>query len=177
MCWRNGCDERGAVTKREDKFWERPLASLSTEEWEALCDGCGRCCLHKVEDEDTGRIYHTNVACRLLDLTSARCKDYRHRKAQVPDCVRLTQGNISAVPWLPATCAYRLRADGQPLPQWHYLVCGDRDAVHQAGVSVAGRAISETIAGPIEQHIIDADWSGEWVAERAGAESPESDNA
>ena len=109
-------------------FWERPLASLNRAEWEALCDGCGKCCLHKVEDEDTGAIYQTNVACKLLDLNTARCADYANRRAQVPDCVRLTARIVDDVPWLPATCAYRLRAEGKPLPDWHYLVCGDRDA-------------------------------------------------
>jgi uncharacterized cysteine cluster protein YcgN (CxxCxxCC family) len=99
-----------------DRFWEKPVETLTRDEWEALCDGCGKCCLHKLEDEDTGAVYHTNVACRLLDLSTARCADYRHRKAMVPDCLRLTPRIVAEVPWLPATCAYRLRADGLPLP-------------------------------------------------------------
>ncbi|MGH6786563.1 MAG: YcgN family cysteine cluster protein [Novosphingobium sp.] len=135
-------------------FWERPLATLSRPEWEALCDGCGQCCLHKVEDEDTGAIYRTNVACRLLDLQTARCCDYKHRKALVPDCLRLTPDTLAAADWLPETCAYKRRAAGLALPEWHYLVCGDREAVHRAGASVRGKAVSETIAGPIEQHIV-----------------------
>jgi len=139
------------------RFWERPLAALNAAEWEALCDGCGKCCLHKVEDEDTGRIYHTNVACRLLDQATARCTDYRRRKAMVPDCVAITARNVGAIRWLPETCAYRLRAAGRPLPEWHYLVCGDREAVHRAGASMVGRAISEVHAGPIEQHIVDGE--------------------
>lgn len=139
-------------------FWERPLESLSRSEWEALCDGCGQCCLHKVEDEDTGEIYRTNVACKLLDLDTARCSDYRHRRAYVPDCLRLTPRNAASLDWLPETCAYRLRADGEPLPDWHYLICGDRDAVHLAGVSVIGKVVSETEAGPLEHHIV---WQGE----------------
>ncbi len=136
------------------RFWERPIESLNRAEWEALCDGCGKCCLHKVEDEDTGDIYPTNVACRLLDIPSGRCSDYRHRKRQVPDCVQLTPRLALTLPWLPDSCAYRLRAEALPLPEWHYLLSGDPEAVHKAGASVRGRAISETIAGPLEQHVI-----------------------
>jgi uncharacterized cysteine cluster protein YcgN (CxxCxxCC family) len=139
----------------EPRFWDKPIETLTRAQWEALCDGCGQCCLHKLEDEDTGRILATNVACRLLDLKTARCADYRHRKAMVPDCLRLTPRLAAAVSWLPATCAYRLRADGQPLPEWHYLECGDRAAVVRAGVSVVGRAISEVIAGPLEEHVLE----------------------
>ena len=145
----------------EPRFWDRPVETLSRAQWEALCDGCGQCCLHKLEDEDTGEVLHTNVACRLLDLGTARCGDYRHRKALVPDCLRLTPRLALEVAWLPATCAYRLRADGDPLPAWHYLECGDRDAVRRAGVSVIGRVISEVHAGPIEEHIVE---SGEYEA-------------
>jgi len=136
------------------RFWERPLASLDKAEWEALCDGCGQCCLHKVEDADTGEIYHTNVACKLLDLKTARCSDYADRRRSVPDCLRLTQRNAGSLGWLPETCAYRLRAEDRPLPDWHYLLSGDRDAVHRAGVSVVGKVVSETLAGPLEQHIV-----------------------
>lgn len=136
-------------------FWEKPLASLDRAQWEALCDGCGKCCLHKVEDEDTGRIYPTNVACRLLDTRTARCADYRHRRALVPDCLRLAQGNVHAIAWLPSTCAYRLRADGLPLPDWHHLRTGSLAAMHAGGHSVIGRVISEVHAGPIENHIIE----------------------
>jgi uncharacterized cysteine cluster protein YcgN (CxxCxxCC family) len=144
----------GQVTAESD-FWERPLDHLTREQWEALCDGCGQCCLHKIEDADTGEIFRTNVACKLLDLKTARCSDYRHRRAFVPDCLRLTLRNAASLDWLPPTCAYRLRADGEPLPDWHYLVCGDRDAVHRAGVSVVGKVVSETEAGPLEHHIVE----------------------
>jgi uncharacterized cysteine cluster protein YcgN (CxxCxxCC family) len=139
-----------------ERFWELPLAELDREEWEALCDGCGRCCLHKIEDEDTGAIEHTNVACKLLDCKTAQCRDYRNRKAFVPDCLRLTLKIVNEVPWLPPTCAYRLRAGGKPLKDWHYLVSGDRVSVVAAGISVAGRVVSETVAGPLEHHI--AEW-------------------
>lgn len=136
-----------------DRFWERPLAGLDQAEWEALCDGCGRCCLHKIEDEDTGEVAETNVACTLLDTRSAHCRDYSHRKSFVPDCLRLTLKIVDSVEWLPATCAYRRRAAGEPLPDWHYLLTGDREGVIRAGVSVAGRVISEDVAGPLEHHI------------------------
>lgn len=154
----------------QDRFWERPVETLSREQWEALCDGCGKCCLHKLEDEDTGAFYGTNVACKLLDLKTAQCSDYRNRHHYVPDCVRLTPRLALDLPWLPDSCAYRLRAAGDPLPDWHYLLTGSRDSVHQAGASVIGKAISETIAGPLEQHVIlpegmmiasDEDWDEE----------------
>ncbi|MEB3415924.1 YcgN family cysteine cluster protein [Alteriqipengyuania sp. WL0013] len=138
-----------------DRFWQLELAELSRAEWEALCDGCGRCCLHKVEDADTGRIYDTNVACKLLDTATGLCSDYRQRKARVPDCLRLTAGNVDDLPWLPQTCAYRRRARGEDLPDWHYLLSGDRDAVRKAGVSVHNRVISETDAGALEHHMVD----------------------
>jgi len=137
------------------RFWELPLGDLSRTEWEALCDGCGRCCLHKVEDADSGEISDTNVACKLLDTGTARCTDYKNRKAFVPDCLRLTLRLVKQVPWLPESCAYRRRAEGKPLPGWHYLVSGDREGVVRAGVSVIGRAISETEAGPLEHHLVE----------------------
>jgi uncharacterized cysteine cluster protein YcgN (CxxCxxCC family) len=142
-----------------ERFWELPLKELDRQEWEALCDGCGRCCLHKLEDADSGAIEDTNVACKLLDIQTARCSDYRNRRAFVPDCMRLTLKVVEQVNWLPATCAYRLRAEGKPLKDWHYLVSGDRNAVIHAGVSVSGRVVSETEAGPLEHHIVD------WAAE------------
>jgi len=138
-----------------EQFWELPLAQLTRAEWEALCDGCGRCCLHKIEDADTGMIADTNVACKLLDTATAACSDYRNRKAFVPDCLRLTLSIVEDVPWLPTTCAYRLRAEGRALPSWHYLISGDRDAVKRAGVSVADRVVSELEAGPLEHHIVE----------------------
>ncbi len=135
-------------------FWEKPIESLNREQWEALCDGCGQCCRHKVEDEDTGRVWPTNVGCQLLDLHTGSCSDYKHRRRQVPDCVQLTPKLAHKLPWLPATCAYRLRAEDKPLPEWHYLISGDREAVHRAGASIRGKLISEDLAGPIENHIV-----------------------
>lgn len=140
-----------------ERFWELPLGQLTRAEWEALCDGCGRCCLHKIEDADAGEIEDTNVACKLLDTKTAQCTDYRNRKAFVPDCLRLTLRIVGEVSWLPDTCAYRRRSADQPLPEWHYLLTGDREDVKRAGVSVAGRVVSETDAGPLEHHIVDWD--------------------
>jgi uncharacterized cysteine cluster protein YcgN (CxxCxxCC family) len=138
-----------------DKYWEKPLKDLSRAEWESLCDGCGKCCLHKIEDELTGKVYGTNVACKLLDRHSCRCSNYRERKAFVPDCVRLTADLAGKLSWLPSTCAYRLRSEGEPLPEWHHLVSGDPESVHKAGISVRGWTISEAEAGDLEHHLID----------------------
>lgn len=132
-------------------FWTRKtLAQMSPEEWESLCDGCGLCCLQKLEDEEDGAVYFTDVACKLLDLESCRCSDYPSRREHVPDCVSLDARSVERIGWLPHTCAYRLLAEGKPLRRWHHLVCGDREAVHAAGISRAGRMISETKLGPEE---------------------------
>jgi uncharacterized cysteine cluster protein YcgN (CxxCxxCC family) len=121
----------------------RGLLDLDPEAWESLCDGCGRCCLRKLEDEDTGAIAYTDVACRLLDRHSCRCRDYDHRLERVPDCVELRPDSLDALEWMPTTCAYRLVASGQPLPDWHHLRSGSRETVHAAGISVRGRCVSE----------------------------------
>jgi len=136
-------------------FWELPLEALDRAEWEALCDGCGKCCLHKAEDADTGEIHPTNIACRLLDRENARCMSYRTRRAFVPDCVRLTRSNVGRIGWLPSTCAYRLRAAGRPLFDWHHLLSGDPESVHRAGMSVRGWTVAEAEAGAIEHHLTD----------------------
>lgn len=127
---------------------------MSAAAWESLCDGCGRCCLHKLEDEDTGEIAHTNVACRLLNLGTCRCKDYANRKDHVPDCVQLTPRAVADLSWLPSTCAYRLLSEGKSLPWWHPLVSGDPGTVHAAGISVRGRCVAENRAGPLDHHIV-----------------------
>ena len=136
-------------------FWEKPLTALDRGEWEALCDGCGRCCVHKLEDEETGLLYATNVACRLLDRRHGRCTDYAHRKSRVADCVMLGKDNLAALDWLPDSCAYRLRAHDKPLPDWHYLISGSRETVHEAGQSTRGWTISEDDAGDLEDHLVD----------------------
>jgi uncharacterized cysteine cluster protein YcgN (CxxCxxCC family) len=139
-------------------FWKaKPLDALSKAEWESLCDGCAKCCLHKLEDTDTGEIAQTNVACRLLDIGSCRCANYPQRSRYVPDCVILTPKNVGALKWMPKTCAYRLLAEGKDLFPWHPLVSGDPESVHRAGISVRGRAISERRAGPLEDHIVDGE--------------------
>lgn len=136
-------------------FWEQPLATLDRGEWEALCDGCARCCVHKLEDEETGLLYATNVACRLLDRKSGQCLDYANRKKLVADCVQFDRRNLDSLDWLPETCAYRLRANGKPLPQWHYLISGSRETVHEAGQSTRGWTVSEDDAGELEWHVVD----------------------
>ena len=125
-------------------FWEKPLDALDAKEWEALCDGCGKCCLNKLEDEDTGAVVLTRVACRLLVDDTCRCAHYENRKQFVPDCIQLTAKTIQDhMYWLPATCAYRLRFEGRPLPDWHPLITGDPESVHAAGISVRGMTYSE----------------------------------
>ena len=125
-------------------FWELPLKQLRRDEWEALCDGCGKCCLNKIEYEDTGELAFTRVACRLLDGETCSCASYENRHQLVPECIVLTPQMLDEISWwLPATCAYRLRAEGKPLPEWHYLISGDRDSVHRAGASVRGWTVSE----------------------------------
>ena len=136
-------------------FWEKPLQALDRGEWEALCDGCGRCCIHKLEDEDTGELYPTNVACELLDRRNGRCSDYAHRKQRVSDCVVLNRDRLGELDWLPETCAYRLRAADKPLPEWHYLISGSRESVHEAGQSTRGWTVSEVDAGDLEWHVVD----------------------
>ena len=140
-------------------FWKtKTLAEMTPEEWESLCDGCGRCCLHKLRDDDTGEIAWTNVACRLLDTKTCQCSDYASRRRRVPDCVRLTPEGLAEIDWLPPSCAYRRIEEGRGLAWWHPLVSGNPATVHEAGVSVSGRAIDERIAGNLEYHL--ADWPG-----------------
>jgi len=152
---KGGLVQRARAAKAELPYWKRKtLAEMTPAEWEALCDGCGKCCLNKLEYEDTGVIEQTNVACKLLDTHSCRCRDYANRKKQVPDCIQLTPRKIAAMDWLPSTCGYRLVAAGKDLYWWHPLISGDAETVHRAGISARGRVISETEAGPLDQHIV-----------------------
>lgn len=125
------------------EFWkEKPLTDLTPAEWESLCDGCAKCCIIKFEDEDTGRIYHTNVVCELLDIYHCKCTRYTERSVLVPTCLTLNADLIQELKWMPDTCAYRLLAEGKDLPAWHPLVSGDPKTVHTAGVSVRGKVVS-----------------------------------
>ena len=145
-------------TPDEQPFWQRKsLTQMSAAEWESLCDSCGKCCLNKLEDWDTGAIHNTKVACRLLDGDTCRCRDYANRFDEVPECVQLDPKSAGTLPWLPPTCAYRLVAEGRPLPDWHHLVCGDPNAVHRAGMSVRGRTVSEEGLEPEdwEEHVVE----------------------
>jgi uncharacterized cysteine cluster protein YcgN (CxxCxxCC family) len=146
------------MTTSDAPFWKtKSLEQMTDSEWESLCDGCGRCCLSKLEEEDTGEIFFTHVGCRLLDGTTCRCRDYDNRSAQVEDCVRLTPQNVREITWLPPTCGYRLVADGRDLYWWHPLVSGDPDTVHSAGISVRGRVQASEADVPdseLEDHIV-----------------------
>ena len=127
-----------------DQFWKRKsLAEMTADEWESLCDGCGMCCMLKVQDEDTGDVFYTDVACRLFDIDTCRCTDYAKRAKIVTDCLVLTPDEKEAYEWLPDSCAYRRLANGQDLPGWHPLVTGRPESVHEAGISMRGKAVSE----------------------------------
>ena len=136
-------------------FWRtKSLAEMTTEEWESFCDNCGQCCLHKLEDEDTGEIAFTRVVCDLIDLKTCRCTDYTERTRRVPECLDLKQHDFSEYRWLPATCAYRLLSDGEDLPTWHPLISGSKGSVRKAGMSVSAYAIKEAEVDDMEDHII-----------------------
>jgi uncharacterized cysteine cluster protein YcgN (CxxCxxCC family) len=163
---------RGDKGSPERPFWEKRLEDLTHREWEALCDGCGRCCLAKLEDEDTGEIYYTDIVCTLFDTATCRCADYANRREKVPDCITLSMKNVRALGWLPPTCAYKLRAEGKPLAWWHPLVSGSPDTVHEAGISVLGRA------GPSEDDVALEDYPDhivQWPAKFPKSGKPKSD--
>ncbi len=145
-------------------FWkQKSLKEMTNPEWESLCDGCGRCCLNKLQEEGSDRTLYTDVGCKLLDGESCRCRDYDNRQAKVKDCVSLTPRNLSRIVWLPPTCAYRLLADGRDLYWWHPLVSGDPETVHQAGVSVRGKVGASEVDVPDEDlvdHIVS--WPLRW---------------
>ena len=142
----------------QDKFWERKtLSEMSPEEWESLCDGCARCCLYKLEDEDTGEFFYTNVVCRYLETGSCRCQVYERRTELMPTCLALNVRLAAELKWMPASCAYRLLAEGKPLPGWHPLVSGNPESIHEAGISVRGFTIAEADVDMdhLEDYIVD----------------------
>ncbi|ATJ89608.1 hypothetical protein HK16_15045 [Acetobacter senegalensis] len=141
-------------------FWETtPLQDMTTAQWESLCDGCGRCCLHKLRDEETDEIHYTSVACRLLDVSTCRCTDYVQRHRKVQDCITLTPEMVAGLDWLPPDCAYRRLSEGRSLPLWHPLLTGTAETVLESGASAAGRCISERKAGDLEDYLVT--WPGE----------------
>lgn len=157
-------------------FWKRKrLDQMTRAEWESLCDGCGRCCLHKLRHEEDDSLSFTNVACRLLDLDTCRCSQYATRRRRVPDCVQLTPEALTEIDWLPPSCAYRRLAEGRDLAWWHPLVSGDAGTVHAAGISVRGRAISEKQAGPLDHHVVE--WPGQTPRPRRPKPHPEPERA
>jgi len=144
------------MSSPSDPFWKKKsLTEMTTQEWESLCDGCAKCCLYRLEDEDTHEVYFTNVHCRLLDTENGRCTDYDNRSNRVPDCITITPAVLEDPYWLPQTCAYRLIAEGHDLPAWHPLLTGDTQTVVHAGHRVCNRTICEDDADELENHLVD----------------------
>jgi len=150
------------LSSQSEAFWKtKNMAELSRKEWESLCDGCGKCCCIRLEDEDTGAIYITDVACKLFDSGLCQCSDYPNRSKLVPDCVTLTPNNVEQLHWMPQTCAYRLVANGEDLPDYHHLVSGSRETIHSAGMSVQEAVYSETDINPDDVPSRIVIWPGE----------------
>jgi len=137
-------------------FWEtKSLNQMTKVEWESLCDGCGKCCLHKLEDIDTGEISVSNVSCSFLDQTSCKCKDYKNRNENVPDCIQLDLKNLKKLDWLPSTCAYRLIDEGESLHDWHHLISGSSETIHERGMSVRDCSVNESSLKNVEEYILE----------------------
>lgn len=148
-------------TKKTPYWKTKNLAEMSKSEWEDICDGCGKCCCIRLEDEDTAAIYITDVVCHLFDKKDCRCSDYANRSKKVPDCVTLTPDNVASLTWMPKTCAYRLLSEGQDLPPYHHLITGSRNSIHEAGMSVQHAVISETLIAEDELPRRLVIWAGE----------------
>lgn len=145
-----------------DNFWEKKtLSQMSQNEWESLCDGCGKCCLNKIIDDETEELHFTNVACHLLHTKTCQCRKYEKRLKLVPDCVKVSLDDIDQFHWLPASCAYKLLAEEKPIPEWHPLITGSQSKMHQGGHSIRGKIISETQIAPENL----ADYIAIWPAE------------
>ncbi|WP_163931188.1 YcgN family cysteine cluster protein [Paraferrimonas sp. SM1919] len=143
------------VKKTTEKFWEhKTLAQMNPQEWEALCDGCGKCCLHKVIDDETEELYYTEVGCKLLDCRNGNCSNYPQRFEFVPDCTKITLDNIDSLTWLPKSCAYVRINEGRGLASWHPLIAGDKRKMHKKHISVQDKAIDERQAGELQDHIV-----------------------
>jgi uncharacterized protein len=155
-------------------FWRaKKMSEMAAAEWESLCDGCGRCCLNKLIDEDTNATVFTDVGCKLLDGDTCRCRDYKNRQKKVSDCVKLSWRNVKRLTWLPPTCGYRLVAEGRDLPWWHPLVSGTAETVHEAGISVRGRVSASEADVPdekLEEYIVS--WPGKWPKGARGRVAP-----
>ncbi|QTA85921.1 YcgN family cysteine cluster protein [Desulfonema magnum] len=146
------------MSEFQEPFWKtKSLSQMTHEEWESLCDGCGLCCLRKLEDMDTGEVFYTDVACFLLDIKKCRCKSYQNRTLLVPTCMILEPAKVKEIRWLPKTCAYRLLAEGKELPWWHPLRSGSDQTVHEAGISIRDKVISEKYVHPeqLTDHIVE----------------------
>lgn len=140
----------------ERPWWEsKSLHEMSREEWEDICDHCGKCCLHKLEDEEDGTIYYTDIACSLVDPASCYCTDYQNRQIRVPDCLRLTIDNLDQIQWMPPSCSYRVLKEGRSLPKWHHLITGDKNSIHIMGKSIKGRYIDESKVTDYEEHVVE----------------------
>lgn len=164
-----GSRARTKNSSGQKPFWETTSPeTLTASQWEALCDRCGRCCLEKLTNRRNGKVYYTSIACVLLDTASCQCRDYRHRRRKVPQCIQLTPANLLSCRWLPRTCAYRLLWEGQKLPAWHPLISGNPDSVHAAGISIRGRVLypMPPHADDLEAFIVD--W-GIWSKKARGA--------
>jgi len=146
------------MKKSNNRFWEtKKLDEMNRKEWESLCDGCARCCLIKLQEKDDDNVYYTNLHCQYLDLEHCQCQQYQNRSTLVPDCVTLDMTNLSQLPWMPSTCAYRLLLENKPLPQWHPLISGTQESVHEAGISIRSFSVCESNVNENDRdlHIID----------------------